>query len=76
MQTQNDIRSCITNTIIDALQNGGLPPWRKPWSDNPNANGLHTSMSTGNPYRGINQLLLQLHFRRTLVRSCSIMCRG
>ena len=60
MQTQNDIRSSITSTIIDALKNGGLPPWRKPWSNDPNAPGLHTSMSTGNSYRGINQLLLQV----------------
>jgi antirestriction protein ArdC len=60
MQTQNDIRNSITNTIIDALKNGGLPPWRKPWSNDPNAPGLHTSMSTGNGYRGINQLLLQV----------------
>ncbi len=60
MQTQSDIRSSITNTIIDALKNGGLPPWRRPWSNDPNANGLQTSMSTGNPYRGINQLLLQV----------------
>lgn len=60
MQTQSDIRSNITNTIFEALKNGGLPPWRKPWSDDPNAPGLHTSMSTGNPYRGINQLLLQV----------------
>jgi len=60
MQTQSDIRNSITNTIIDALKNGGLPPWRKPWSNDPNAPGLHTSMSTGNPYRGINQLLLQV----------------
>ncbi len=59
MQTQNDIRSSITKTIIEALSNGGLPPWRKPWSNDPNAPGLHTSMSTGKPYRGINQLLLQ-----------------
>ena len=56
MQTQSDIRSSITSTIIDALKNGGLPPWRKPWSNDPNAPGLNTSMSTGNPYRGINQL--------------------
>lgn len=60
MQTQSDIRSSITNTIIEALSNGGLPPWRKPWSNDPNAPGLHTSMTTGNPYRGINQLLLQV----------------
>jgi antirestriction protein ArdC len=64
MQTQNDIRSSITSTIIDALKNGGLPPWRKPWSNDPNAPGLHTSMSTGNPYRGINQLLTQVSAMR------------
>jgi antirestriction protein ArdC len=60
MQTQNEIRNSITNTIIEALSDGGLPPWRKPWSNDPNAPGLHTSMSTGNPYRGINSLLLQV----------------
>jgi antirestriction protein ArdC len=60
MQSQSDLRQQITNTIIDALKNGGLPPWRKPWSDDPNAPSLHTSLSTGSPYRGINQLLLQI----------------
>ena len=60
MQSQNDIRSSITSTIINALKNGDLPPWRKPWADDKNAPGLHTSLSTGNQYRGINQLLLQV----------------
>jgi antirestriction protein ArdC len=60
MQSQSELRQTITSTIIDAIKNGGLPPWRKPWSDDPNAPGLHTSMSTGFPYRGINQLLLQI----------------
>src|SRR5947199_6679149 len=60
MQSQSDLRQQITSTIIDALKNGGLPPWRKPWSDDPNAPGMHTSLSTGSPYRGINQLLLQV----------------
>jgi antirestriction protein ArdC len=64
MQTQNDIRNSVTNTIIEALSNGGLPPWRKPWCNDPNAPGLHTSMSTGNPYRGINQLLTQVSAMR------------
>jgi antirestriction protein ArdC len=59
MQTQNDIRSSITSTIIDALKNGGLPPWKRPWADDNNAPGLHTSLSTGAAYRGINQILLQ-----------------
>lgn len=60
MQSQTDLRKTITNTIIDALKNGGLPPWKRPWCNDKNAPGLHTSMSTGNPYRGINQLLLQV----------------
>lgn len=59
MKTQAEIRRDVTQQIIDALKNGGLPPWRKTWSDDPNAPGLHTSLSTGQPYRGINQLILQ-----------------
>ncbi|TWU49300.1 ArdC family protein [Rubripirellula reticaptiva] len=49
----------ITATIIEALTAGGLPPWRKSWSCDPNSPGLHTSLSSGGrPYRGINQLIL------------------
>lgn len=57
MQSQTQLRENITATIIEALSNGGLPPWRCPWNDDPNS-GIHTSLSTGTPYRGINQLLL------------------
>ena len=60
MRSQTEIRTGITNSIIDALTNGNLPPWRKPWANDPNAPGLHTSLSTGNAYRGINQLILQV----------------
>ena len=66
MQSQSELRQTITNTIIDALKNGGLPPWSRPWADDNNAPGLHTSLSTGSPYRGINSLLLQ----------CSAMRQG
>lgn len=59
MKSQADIRRSVTEQIIESLKNGGLPPWRKTWSDDPNAPGLHTSLSTGKPYRGINQLILQ-----------------
>ena len=59
MPTQADIRQNVTDQILTALKEGGLPPWRKPWSDDPNAPGLHTSLSTGQGYRGINQLILQ-----------------
>lgn len=61
MRSQSDIRTSITNTIVEALTTGKtLPPWRKPWTKDPNAPGLHTSLSTGNPYQGINQILLQV----------------
>lgn len=59
MQSQNEIRQSITNSIIDALRNGGLPPWRKPWNDDLAGFGLATSLSSGKSYRGINQLILQ-----------------
>lgn len=60
MPTQSEIRQSVTDKLIQSLQNNELPPWRRSWSDDPNAPGLFTSLSTGNPYRGINQLLLQL----------------
>jgi len=60
VQTANEIRTAITNQIVEALTNCQLPPWRKPWSNDPNAHGLHSSLSSRKPYRGINQLLLQL----------------
>lgn len=56
----NDIRTSITNTIIESLEAGGLPAWRKPWAADPNGLGLATSLSTGKQYNGINQLLLQV----------------
>lgn len=54
----NSLHAEITATIIAALTSGGLPPWRKPWSCDANAPGLHTSLSSSKPYRGINQLVL------------------
>ena len=60
MPNANEIRQQITNDIIAALSSNELPPWRRPWANDPNAPGLHTSLSTGNSYRGINQMILQL----------------
>jgi antirestriction protein ArdC len=59
MFSPKETRSQITKQIVEALTNGNLPSWRRPWANDPNA-GLNTSLSTGNPYRGINQILLQL----------------
>ena len=63
MANQTEIRQQITDQIIESLADGNLPPWRKPWSNDPNA-GLNTSLSTGESYRGINQLILQLSAAR------------
>ena len=46
-----------------------LPPGRRRWASDPNIPGLHTSLSTGNPYRGINQLLLRVFAVRQNFRS-------
>ena len=48
-----DIYQHVTDRIITALEEG-VVPWRKPWAED----GFHMSLSTGNPYRGMNQLLL------------------
>ena len=63
--SQADIRRSVTDQILRALKNGGLPPWRKPYSDDPNAPGQHTSLSTGSPYRGVNQIILQCSAMRS-----------
>lgn len=63
----NALHTEITNTIIEALTSGDLPPWRKPWScDGP---GLHTSLSSSMPYRGINQLILMCSAMKNNFRS-------
>ena len=64
MLSPTEIRQQITSQIVDALSNGNLSPWRRQWSNDSNA-GINTSLSTGNPYRGINQLLLQLSAGRS-----------
>jgi antirestriction protein ArdC len=57
LATQNDIRAGITARIIEALQAGQLPPWRRPWRDAGNC-GMPANALTRKPYRGINVLLL------------------
>ena len=42
MLSPTEIRQQITSQIIEALTNGNLPPWRRPWSNDPNAPGLET----------------------------------
>lgn len=43
----------ITNTFISTMENGELPPWRRPWKVR-----RPTSFATGKPYRGVNAFRL------------------
>lgn len=48
-----DVAEIVTARIIEAMEAGNIP-WRKPWT----AQGGPTSLSTGKPYRGFNELVL------------------
>lgn len=56
------LRSEITDQIIQALESGNLPPWRKPWNTT-NA-GPHRNLVTNRPYSGVNPLILELASQR------------
>lgn len=45
----------ITAQVIQAIEAGGVLPWRKPWAVRKPCNAL-----TSRPYRGINRLMLSL----------------
>jgi antirestriction protein ArdC len=59
MQTQTEIRSNITQRIIEALKQGKIP-WRKPWSEVPDPVRLPTNFASKRAYSGINVPLLWL----------------
>jgi antirestriction protein ArdC len=67
MPTQQQLREAITKQIIEALQNG-LPPWRKPWSNDPAA-GPACNVVSLKKYRGINPLLLAIASMRHDLKS-------
>lgn len=50
-----DIRQEVTDRIMAAIETG-VPPWRAGW----NRGEPHQNLSTGKPYKGINQLLLAM----------------
>jgi antirestriction protein ArdC len=50
------VHRMVTERMIAALERGTVP-WRKPWQA---AAGRPRSMSTGQPYRGVNMFLLAL----------------
>ena len=58
MPSTNELRQQITTRIVEALESGNLPPWRKPWKCDPNA-GMPTNVISKKRYSGINVLLLE-----------------
>lgn len=56
------LRQEITNQIIEALESGNLPPWRKPWDSI--GHGPHRNMVSNRPYSGVNPLVLELASQR------------
>ena len=59
MASQQQIRQQITDQFIEALQAGGIPPWRKGWACH-GGGGLPANLVSKRRYRGVNVLLLQL----------------
>jgi antirestriction protein ArdC len=56
---QDQIRSEITNRIVESIKGGSLPPWRKSWSNDANC-GAAANVLSKKRYTGINPLILQL----------------
>lgn len=67
--SQTEIRQQITNQIIEALEKGGIPPWRMGWTSHPNGRGLPTNVASKRAYSGVNVWLLRLHAHRHGLRS-------
>lgn len=51
-----DVAQIVTNKIIDLLERGNLPAFKKLWSER----GSGYNYSTGKPYQGLNSLLTAL----------------
>lgn len=58
MASQTQIRQQITDQFIEALEAGGIPPWRKGWACQ--TGGLPTNLVSKRRYSGVNVLLLQM----------------
>jgi antirestriction protein ArdC len=57
-QVSDEIRTNITNNIINALKDGKVP-WHRPWSDDPNS-GAPVNVVSKKRYSGINPFILQM----------------
>ncbi len=69
MSKQSELRHHVTRQIITALENGGLPSWRKTWNSRTKNVGLPRNL-LGRLYRGINILLLTHFQEQNGYKSC------
>lgn len=56
-KTTADLAAEITDRIVAAMEDTGLPPWQRSWKV---VGGTHKNCFSKRPYRGINQFLLDL----------------
>ena len=56
---QDQIRTEITNRIVESIKGGNLPPWRKSWANDHNS-GSASNVVSKRRYTGINPLILEL----------------
>lgn len=56
-KTKTDIYQTVTDSIIEALENG-VKPWVCPWRHNGAVSGIPSNFTTGKAYSGVNIMLL------------------
>lgn len=54
------IRSEINQKIIEALENGTVPFWKRPWNSDPDQEVRHHNVVSKKPYRGVNPFILEM----------------
>ena len=57
--TPTEIRQKITNQIVESLRKGGVPFWKRPWTNDPHC-GSPMNLVSKQLYRGINPLVLTI----------------
>jgi antirestriction protein ArdC len=60
MVTTTSIHEAITKRVIEAIEKGQTPPWRKAWRPDVENSGFPTDPATLRPYKGVDVLLLNL----------------
>jgi antirestriction protein ArdC len=59
MSSQIEIRQRVTQQIVAALESGGIPPWKRPWSSAAAA-GTPRNAATLSRYSGVNIPILNM----------------